>query len=98
MIGDGITALDAARSAVRLGAKSVTVIARHGADALPAGARAFVAARDEGVEFVFTAEAKKVAADRNGKATGVECVALTAGPTASCGPSAAPASSLRPAP
>ncbi len=80
VIGDGITALDAARSAVRLGAKSVTVIARHGADALPAGARAFVAARDEGVEFVFTAEAKKVAADRNGKATGVECVALTAGP------------------
>ena len=90
MIGDGITALDAARSAVRLGAKSVTVIARHGADALPAGARAFVAARDEGVEFVFTAEAKKVAADRNGKATGVECVARHArAPTASCGPSAA---------
>ena len=40
---------------------------------------AFVAARDEGIEFVFTAEAKKIAADRSGKATGVECVALTAG-------------------
>ncbi len=80
VIGDGQTALDAARSAVRLGAKSVTVVARHAADALPAGARDVAAASDEGVEFVYSAEARKVTTDKAGKATGVECVAVSAGP------------------
>jgi formate dehydrogenase major subunit len=79
VIGDGITALDAARSAVRLGATSVTVVARHAADKLPAWARDLVAADAEGVEFVFSAEARKVKADRAGKPTGVECVRLSAG-------------------
>ena len=65
---------------MRLGAASVTVIARHAADALPAGAREVEAASDEGVEFVYSAEAKKVKADKAGKATGVECVAVAPGP------------------
>ena len=79
VIGDGPTALDAARSAIRLGARSVTVIARHASDALPAGARDVKAAVDEGVEFLFSTEARKVKADRAGKATGVECVTVTPG-------------------
>ncbi len=79
VIGDGQTALDAARSAVRLGAASVTVVARHAADALPAGTRDVAAATDEGVAFVYSAEARKVATDKAGKSTGVECVAVSAG-------------------
>ena len=80
VIGDGTAALDVARSAMRLGATSVTVIARHAADALPAGAREVKAASDEGIEFAYAAEAKKVKADKAGKATGVECVTVKPGP------------------
>ena len=80
VIGDGTAALDVARSAMRLGAASVTVIARHAADMLPAGAREVKAAGDEGIEFVYSAEVKKVKSDKAGKATGVECVAVTPGP------------------
>ncbi len=98
VIGDGVTALDAARSAPCAWAPtSVTVIARHAADALPAGARDFMAAIDEGVEFVYSAEARKVKADKAGKATGRRVRRRDApAPTASCGPSGARPSSCRP--
>jgi formate dehydrogenase major subunit len=73
VIGDGITALDVARTARRLGAKTVTVIAQHEADSLPAGARELAAALEEGVKFEFNTTAKKVK-NRAAKAQGVECV------------------------
>ncbi len=79
VIGDGITALDAARSARRLGATAVTVIARHDEAALPAGARDLRAARDEGIEFLFSAEARAVKTDRGGRPSGVDCVRLVPG-------------------
>ena len=73
VIGDGITAFDVARTARRLGAKDVVVIAQHEADDIPAGARELAAALEEGVKFEFGALAKKVKA-KAGKAQGVECV------------------------
>jgi formate dehydrogenase major subunit len=76
VIGDGSTALDAARTARRLGAKSVTVIAPHEGEAVGAGARDLAAALEEGVRFEFGAVAKKVKTAR-GKAQGVECVRVT---------------------
>ena len=73
VIGDGITALDAARTARRLGAKEVVVIAQHEGEHIPAGARDLAAALEEGVKFEFGTLAKKVKA-KAGKAQGVECV------------------------
>lgn len=73
VVGDGITAVDVARTARRLGAKNVTVIAQHEAADLPAGARELAAAIEEGVRFEFGTLAKKVKA-RGGKTQGVECV------------------------
>ena len=73
VIGDGITALDVARTARRKGAKEVLVLAPHAADSLPAGARDLAAALEEGVQFEFGAQAKKVKV-KAGKAQGVECV------------------------
>ena len=65
-----------ARTARRLGAKNVTVIAQHAGDQLPAGARDLAAAIEEGVKFEFATVAKKVKS-RAGKAQGVECVRVT---------------------
>ena len=76
VIGDGITALDVARTARRRGAKEVVVISPHEAGTIPAGARDLAAALEEGVRFEFGALAKKVKA-RSGNAQGVECVRVT---------------------
>jgi formate dehydrogenase major subunit len=73
VIGDGLTALDVARTARRKGAKEVVVISPNQGEGIPAGARDLAAALDEGVRFEFGALAKRVKA-KAGKAQGVECV------------------------
>ena len=74
VIGDGTAALDAARTARRLGAKKVTVLAPHDGERLEAGARDLAEALDEGVAFEFGVRAKKVKLARGGKPNAVECV------------------------
>jgi pyruvate ferredoxin oxidoreductase beta subunit len=63
VVGDGITAIDAARTALRCGAQSVTVVSQHAADTLPADARDVTAAKEEGVSFAFQTEADIPAGD-----------------------------------
>ena len=76
VIGGGTAALDAARTARRLGAKSVTVLAPRDAAHLEAGARDLAAALDEGVKVEFDVAAKKVKAGKTGRPAAVECVRL----------------------
>jgi pyruvate/2-oxoacid:ferredoxin oxidoreductase beta subunit/NADPH-dependent glutamate synthase beta subunit-like oxidoreductase/ferredoxin len=73
VIGEGIVALDVARTALRQGAAQVAVIAEHEAGSLPAGARDLSAALEEGVAFEFSALAKTVKAE-DGNTQSVECV------------------------
>ena len=77
VIGDGLTALDVARTARRKGAREVVVISPHQGEDIPAGARDLAAAVDEGVKFEFGTLAKRVKA-KAGKAQGVECVRVVA--------------------
>lgn len=53
VIGGGNVAIDVARTAVRLGAESVTVVYRRGREEMPAGADEIEEAMGEGVEFLF---------------------------------------------
>jgi NADPH-dependent glutamate synthase beta subunit-like oxidoreductase len=53
VIGGGNVAMDACRSAIRLGAKSVKVLYRRTEDQMPAHAFEVREARQEGVEFAF---------------------------------------------
>ena len=53
VIGGNLTGLDAARTALRLGATDVTVATGHDAATLPAGGHELAAATEEGVKFVF---------------------------------------------
>jgi pyruvate ferredoxin oxidoreductase beta subunit len=55
VLGGTITAVDAARVALRSGAEAVTVRSRFTAENVPAGAHEVAAARDEGVAFEFGA-------------------------------------------
>ena len=75
-IGGGTVALDAARTARRLGARSVTVLAPRDAAHLEAGARDLAAALEEGVRFEFDVAAKRVKTGRAGRPSAVECVRL----------------------
>jgi 2-oxoacid:acceptor oxidoreductase delta subunit (pyruvate/2-ketoisovalerate family) len=65
VIGGGNTALDAARTAVRLGCAVVVVYRRTEAE-MPAHAEEIARARAEGVEFQFQTAPLQIEADRHG--------------------------------
>jgi NADPH-dependent glutamate synthase beta subunit-like oxidoreductase/Pyruvate/2-oxoacid:ferredoxin oxidoreductase delta subunit len=70
VVGGGSTAMDAARSALRSGASSVTVLYRRGRAELPAQAEEVEAAEHEGVAILFEAAVTEV----QGGAQGVTCI------------------------
>ncbi|HHU81557.1 MAG TPA: FAD-dependent oxidoreductase [Firmicutes bacterium] len=55
VVGGGNTAIDAARTAVRLGAGSVTIVYRRTEKEMPAAVEEIAEAREEGVAFQFLA-------------------------------------------
>ncbi len=73
VVGGGNVAMDAARSALRLGAKDVYIIYRRGKDELPARAEEVHHASEEGVEFCFLTNPKEIHADENGNVCSVTC-------------------------
>lgn len=70
VIGGGNTALDAARTALRLGARRVMVIYRRTREQMPVSAEEYEAAVEEGVEFYFLLSPMEIAG-RKGRVTGV---------------------------
>jgi pyruvate ferredoxin oxidoreductase beta subunit len=64
VVGGNVTGLDAARTALRLGATDVTLATKHDATTFPAGSAELAAAAEEGVKFQFGdgGEAQKNAA------------------------------------
>jgi NADPH-dependent glutamate synthase beta subunit-like oxidoreductase/Pyruvate/2-oxoacid:ferredoxin oxidoreductase delta subunit len=70
VVGGGSTAMDAARSALRSGAASVTVLYRRGRAEMPAQAEEVEAAEHEGVKILFEAAVTEV----KGGAKGVTSV------------------------
>ncbi|MDD5307968.1 MAG: FAD-dependent oxidoreductase, partial [Deltaproteobacteria bacterium] len=78
VIGGGNAAIDAARSALRLGASEVTVLYRRSRGEMPAWGEEIEEAEREGVQVkVLTAPLELVAS--NGKVTGVKCQRMTLG-------------------
>ncbi|NLN61036.1 MAG: FAD-dependent oxidoreductase [Deltaproteobacteria bacterium] len=73
VIGGGNTAIDAARSALRLGVKSVTVLYRRSREDMPAIAEEVAEAEREGVKFICRAIPKRFIS-KNGKIMGIECL------------------------
>jgi len=63
VLGGGNTAMDCARSAVRAGAKKVTVAYRRGREEMPANADEIAQAEAEGVQFVFLRQPLAFAGD-----------------------------------
>ncbi len=78
VIGGGNAAIDAARTAIRLGAKSVTVLYRRTRDEMPAYAEEITEAEHEGVQL-RTLIAPTELIGKNGKVTAVKCSPMLLG-------------------
>ena len=79
VFGGGNVAMDAARSAKRLGAQNVYIIYRRGRDELPARAEEILHAEEEGIEFLLLENPTKFIGDEKGWLKGVELVKMELG-------------------
>jgi len=79
VIGGGNAAMDAARTAVRLGCSEVAVIYRRSRAEMPADPSEIDGAIEEGVKFHFLAQPTRVLG-KEGKVTGIECIRTELGP------------------
>jgi heterodisulfide reductase subunit A len=77
VIGGGNAAIDAARSALRLGSE-VTVVYRRSRVEMPAISAEVEAAMEEGVQFHFLATPTRVL-ERDGRVVGMECIRMELG-------------------
>ncbi|HEY7511376.1 MAG TPA: NADPH-dependent glutamate synthase [Vicinamibacteria bacterium] len=79
VIGGGNTALDAVRTARRLGAERALLVYRRSRAEMPARAEEVRHAEEEGVEFLFLTSPVRVLGDAEGMVAGLECQEMTLG-------------------
>ena len=79
VVGGGNVAMDAARSAKRLGANSVSIVYRRSLAELPARIEEYHHAVEEGIEFHWLTNPSAYKDDGSGKLAGVECVRMELG-------------------
>ena len=84
VVGGGNVAMDAARTAVRLGAK-VTIVYRRSESELPARTEEVHHAKEEGIEFMFLTNPKEILVDDKGWVKGMKCVRMDLGDEDSTG-------------
>ena len=78
VVGGGNVAIDAARSALRLGAESVTIVYRRSRAEMPASAWEVADAEEEGIRFHFLANPIRILG-QDGKVAGLECTRMELG-------------------
>lgn len=78
VVGGGNVAMDAARTAKRLGAE-VTVVYRRSKAELPARREEIEHAEEEGIAFCLLSEPKEVLTDKNGNCMGLLCAKMILG-------------------
>ncbi|HEX5827233.1 MAG TPA: NADPH-dependent glutamate synthase [Candidatus Limnocylindrales bacterium] len=79
VVGGGNVAMDAVRTARRLGAAEATIVYRRSADELPARKEEVHHAIDEGVVFKYLTAPTEVLGDENRWVTGLRCVEMELG-------------------
>ena len=79
VVGGGNTAMDAVRTARRLGARTATLVYRRSEAEMPARAEEVKHAREEGIEFRMLTNPAEILGDANGWLTGARCVRMELG-------------------
>ncbi|MFR5783236.1 MAG: FAD-dependent oxidoreductase, partial [Oscillospiraceae bacterium] len=78
VIGGGNTAMDVARTAIRLGAENVYVIYRRTAEEMPAAADEVAEAEAEGVQFKYLVKPAEILGDESVTGIRLQCMELSA--------------------
>ncbi|AGB40524.1 NADPH-dependent glutamate synthase, homotetrameric [Halobacteroides halobius DSM 5150] len=79
VVGAGNVAMDAARTALRLGAKESMIVYRRGREEMPAREEEIHHAQEEGVEFKLLNNPTRILGDQDGFVRGMECVKMELG-------------------
>ena len=79
IIGAGNTAMDCTRTALRVGAKQVTIVYRRGRQEMPARAEEIENAEHEGVIFQLLTNPKRFIGDDKGAVKAMECMRMELG-------------------
>ena len=85
VIGGGNVTMDAARTALRLGAKEVIVVYRRSKAEMPARPQEVENAREEGVKFQFLTTPVKMIGTEKGQVKQLECIKMELGEPDSSG-------------
>jgi len=76
VIGGGNVAMDAARTAIRLGAEEVSLIYRRSLEEMPSRPEEVRHAQEEGVRLILLTAPVRVVGDPSGRVTGIELVRM----------------------
>jgi len=79
VLGAGNVAMDAARTAMRLGAEEVKVVYRRSRDEMPARQAEIHHAEEEGIELFLLTNPTKYLGNEKGRLTGMECLQMELG-------------------
>ena len=79
VLGAGNVAMDAARTAMRLGAESVKIVYRRSREEMPARQAEIHHAEEEGIELFLLTNPTKYLGDEKGRLTGMECLKMELG-------------------
>ncbi|MBO5383396.1 MAG: NADPH-dependent glutamate synthase [Ruminococcus sp.] len=79
VVGGGNVAMDAARSAKRMGAENVYIVYRRSESEMPARLEEVHHAKEEGIEFLTLNNPIKILGDENGRVRAMECVKMKLG-------------------
>jgi glutamate synthase (NADPH) small chain len=79
VLGAGNVAMDAARTAMRLGAENVRIVYRRSRDEMPARSAEIHHAEEEGIEFFLLTSPIRYFGDERGRVTGMQCLKMELG-------------------
>lgn len=79
VVGAGNVAMDAARTALRLGAEESMIVYRRSREQMPARAEEIEHAEEEGIKFYLLNNPTKIMSDEAGDVMGMECVKMELG-------------------
>lgn len=85
VVGGGNVAMDAARTAVRLGAEKVYLVYRRSEKEMPARVEEVQHAKEEGIEFHILQNPKRILGNSDGLVIGIECLKYNLGEPDSSG-------------
>ena len=79
VVGGGNVAMDAARSAKRMGAEKVYIVYRRTEDEMPARKEEILHAKEEGIDFLMLTNPVRILGDENGRVKAMTCTRMELG-------------------